>query len=712
MFGNKGFTPKNNQQKFRLTKGFTHHSKNQNNEYMQNIYQIIDSVPNSKTTLDQSHNLNNSKHINKTTINNFETADQYQSFNYNNENFLNVQDQQQKQGTKKQLYNITSFKINQAKNNGQPLSTRMQGQNLQLDDIENKAQQYYFPQGIGQSQKSGNYTNRENYLKSFDLKNANHSYRNTSENQNKIHRMAQQQADTKLINNQSNNNHLNPYQKGKTIPLKNFQNQAQNKQSSELNSLRQTQNLKNINKEENQAYQNQQQFTQKLQNLNLTQNQKQNQNQTPKNQKNVTNLKDQKRQTFFENMKKPDLKDMKEGFKKFDFLIKNRPNRGQTTYENINNTNINNYNNNNNNNNNNNSRQQQNKQQNNNQQQPVYYDLNQFFFNSSKAQQSSDNNNNYKSENTTRATSNMTQNQSKFTENDHQKNVEDILMNENSMDNFEFGKVLGLGSYAVVRQSVHKPTNQILAIKTYDKKKLSDPMKLKNVQREIKILSRLRHPNIIRLYQIIETDNQVHLIMELSSQTPLNDFMKTKRSKRVNEEEARLIIKQLAEALKYGHRKCVVHRDIKLENVLIDQNKIVKLVDFGFAVVVPPGHYLNIFCGTPSYMAPEIVNKQDYAFSVDVWALAVMAFKLVSGHFPFKGQSDKELYRKINNCRPEFPSFFSPELKRFIMKIFKQSSNERLQAEDIIKDDWIQGRKSEIDDEFSNPEKMFIERVF
>lgn len=134
-------------------------------------------------------------------------------------------------------------------------------------------------------------------------------------------------------------------------------------------------------------------------------------------------------------------------------------------------------------------------------------------------------------------------------------------------------------------------------------------MKLKNVQREIKILSRLRHPNIIRLYQIIETDNQVHLIMELSSSIPLNDYMKMKKNKRVSEDEAKIIIKQLSDALRYCHRKCVVHRDIKLENVLVDKNRVVKLVDFGFAVVVPPGHSLNIFCGTPSYMAPEIVNK-------------------------------------------------------------------------------------------------------
>lgn len=118
--------------------------------------------------------------------------------------------------------------------------------------------------------------------------------------------------------------------------------------------------------------------------------------------------------------------------------------------------------------------------------------------------------------------------------------------------------------------------------------------------------------------------------------------------------------------MKYCHKKCVVHRDIKLENVLISEDKVVKLIDFGFAVVVPPEHYLNVFCGTPSYMAPEIVNKKEYTAPVDVWAVAILTFRLLSGTFPFKGNTDKELYRRINSCRPDYPSNFSDELIRFI----------------------------------------------
>ena len=89
--------------------------------------------------------------------------------------------------------------------------------------------------------------------------------------------------------------------------------------------------------------------------------------------------------------------------------------------------------------------------------------------------------------------------------------------------------------------------------------------------------------------------------------------------------------------MRYCHKKYVVHRDIKVENILIGENLKVKLIDFGFSVIVPPDYYLNIFCGTPSYMAPEIINKSDYTWFVDIWALAILLFKMCSGNFPFRG---------------------------------------------------------------------------
>jgi MAP/microtubule affinity-regulating kinase len=103
-------------------------------------------------------------------------------------------------------------------------------------------------------------------------------------------------------------------------------------------------------------------------------------------------------------------------------------------------------------------------------------------------------------------------------------------------------------------------------------------------------------------------------------------------------------------ALSYCHSKCITHRDIKLENVLLDENKDVKLIDFGFSTCIPKDIKINIFCGTPSYMAPEIVKKTEYAGPpADIWASAVLLYALLNGCFPYRGATDAELYRKI--CR-------------------------------------------------------------
>lgn len=242
-------------------------------------------------------------------------------------------------------------------------------------------------------------------------------------------------------------------------------------------------------------------------------------------------------------------------------------------------------------------------------------------------------------------------------------------------------------------------TKDKYALKTYEKKKLQDPQKRKNVAREVKILSKIKHANIIRLYDVIETTSQLHLLMEFPTSTPLNAHIKSKSANKLPEEEAKIIFGQLVEAIKYCHRKSVVHRDIKLENVLYDAStQRVKLIDFGFAIALAPGSKLNVFCGTPSYMAPEIVNKKEYTFPVDTWALGILLFKALNGNFPFrgkeklflqclkfqliiKGQDDKELYKRINSCKLDFQPNISIQAKNLLGKILKNNPNERYTAE-------------------------------
>jgi len=144
----------------------------------------------------------------------------------------------------------------------------------------------------------------------------------------------------------------------------------------------------------------------------------------------------------------------------------------------------------------------------------------------------------------------------------------------------------------------------------------------------------------------MEQPQHLHLIMEYADQsTGIDIYVKKFPAKRLVEAEACYFLLQIAEALSYCKWKQVVHRDIKLENILIDQNSSVKLIDFGFSIVIAENQKLNVFCGTPSYMAPEIVNKQEYDFGVDIWALGVLFYKIVTGNFPFRGIFVKNIAR-------------------------------------------------------------------
>ena len=135
----------------------------------------------------------------------------------------------------------------------------------------------------------------------------------------------------------------------------------------------------------------------------------------------------------------------------------------------------------------------------------------------------------------------------------------------------------------------------------------------------------------------------------------------------------------------------MTHRDIKLENILLDETKtVVKMIDFGFSTCIPHERKVKIFCGTPSYMAPEIVSKIEYSGPpADIWALGVLLFALLCGKFPFKGQNDKELYSHICTKELVCPDHVSPGAKKFLNKIFQKDPERRLSAKDILRDPWI-----------------------
>lgn len=142
--------------------------------------------------------------------------------------------------------------------------------------------------------------------------------------------------------------------------------------------------------------------------------------------------------------------------------------------------------------------------------------------------------------------------------------------------------------------------------------------------------------------------------------------------------------------MSYLHEKNILHRDIKLENILIDYTtKKIKLIDFGYSVIINPTIKAQVSCGTPSYMAPEIIRKSGYSFGADVWACGIILYKIATGVFPFRGNSEKELFRKILTGRMDFPSFISASCRSLILSMLKVDPAERVSISQVAENPWL-----------------------
>ena len=162
---------------------------------------------------------------------------------------------------------------------------------------------------------------------------------------------------------------------------------------------------------------------------------------------------------------------------------------------------------------------------------------------------------------------------------------------EGTIEDYEFGELLGKGSYGEVYQAVHKATNKNYAIKVYDRYQMSQAHRLKNINNEIRIVKKLDHPNLVKLFTVYKTVAKIYLIMELVRGVALSNYLK--ENVKIDETECKKIFKQIVEGIDYLHSKLVCHRDIKLENIIITENGLIKIVDFGFAVKYSPNKKLT-----------------------------------------------------------------------------------------------------------------------
>lgn len=182
---------------------------------------------------------------------------------------------------------------------------------------------------------------------------------------------------------------------------------------------------------------------------------------------------------------------------------------------------------------------------------------------------------------------------------------------------YVLGRTIGEGTFGKVKIGTHNLTNEKVAVKILEKERIKDIADIERVAREIHILKLIRHPNIIQLYEIIETPVKLFLIMEYASGGELFDYIVTQH--RVKEPEACKFFQQILSGIEYIHKLGIVHRDLKPENLLLDDNKNIKIVDFGLSNTYKDNETLNTACGSPCYAAPEMIAGKEYhGLKVDI----------------------------------------------------------------------------------------------
>uniref|UniRef100_A0A672LB47 non-specific serine/threonine protein kinase n=1 Tax=Sinocyclocheilus grahami TaxID=75366 RepID=A0A672LB47_SINGR len=241
-------------------------------------------------------------------------------------------------------------------------------------------------------------------------------------------------------------------------------------------------------------------------------------------------------------------------------------------------------------------------------------------------------------------------------------------------------KTIGKGNFAKVKLAKHVLTGKEVRI--------AFTLQIKNLFREVRIMKLLNHPNIVKLFEVIETDKTLYLVMEYASGGEVFDYLVAHG--RMKEKEARAKFRQIVSAVQYCHQKCIVHRDLKAENLLLDADMNIKIADFGFSNEFTLGNKLDTFCGSPPYAAPELFQGKKYdGPEVDVWSLGVILYTLVSGSLPFDGQNLKELRERVLRGKYRIPFYMSTDCENLLKKLLILNPTKRGSLDQIMKDRWM-----------------------
>ena len=261
------------------------------------------------------------------------------------------------------------------------------------------------------------------------------------------------------------------------------------------------------------------------------------------------------------------------------------------------------------------------------------------------------------------------------------------LESEPKIKDFEIVKELGCGSFGRVFLARHIKTKVLYAIKAIDKQNKTNQNEKPYFRRELEVMYKIHHPNVVKLFGHFEDNKYCYFIMEYLTKGNVYNLLKMDKKKLLSPKVVATIIKDVISATYFLHHMNppIIHRDIKPENVLLNEGMLAKLTDFGWSNYIQEDKERKTVCGTPIYLAPEIIKEQGHDERVDIWCIGVLLFELTTGHVPFQGNNIETLKSNILHLKIAWPKDINPDAKDLISKILKLDPNQRMPLEDMLK---------------------------
>jgi len=268
------------------------------------------------------------------------------------------------------------------------------------------------------------------------------------------------------------------------------------------------------------------------------------------------------------------------------------------------------------------------------------------------------------------------------------KEIPEIIVDPNSKKRYERGRFLGKGGFAKCYELKDMATGEITAGKIVPKSLLTKSHQKEKMSQEIRLHKAVAHEHLVKLYSYFEDPNFVYIVLELCRKRSLMELHK--RRKAVTEPETRYFLMQILLGCKYLHENKIIHRDLKLGNVFLNDHMEVKIGDFGLATKVDyDGERKRTLCGTPNYIAPEVLGKKGHSYEVDVWSIGCILYTLLVGKPPFETSTLKDTYTRIKKNEYHIPSRVGPLARNLIQRLLQHEPAKRPSVAEILKDDFM-----------------------